>query len=98
MSTHPLERNPVTKSTNYFDVLTEWKCNLDLPNDKTEFIDRINDILKILDLKIDSIKSDEEGYITIIKILNTKYLPTKKELTQLYDYFSYKILGVIQYD
>ena len=95
---YPYQKLAKNLYENYFDVLTELKCNLDLPNDKTEFIDRINDILKILDLKIDSIKSDEEGYITIIKILNTKYLPTKKELTQLYDYFSYKILGVIQYD
>lgn len=83
---------------NYYNILTELKCNMDLPNNKNEFVERINNVLKILNLNIDDIEKNELGYTTIIKILTTKYLSTKKELIELFDYFSYNILEVISND
>lgn len=83
---------------NYFDILPELKCNLDLPNNKDEFLERISNVLKILNMNLDDIKKDELGYTTIQKIINTKYLSTKKELMELYDYFSNSIMEVVSND
>lgn len=83
---------------NHFLLAYELKCNLDRPKNKTDFVEKINNILRILNINIEDIKCNELGYITVEKILNTKYLSNKKELSELYDYFCYKIMGVIKND
>lgn len=40
----------------------------------------------------------KRGFITLEKIMNNKYKPTVEESKQLFDYFCYNLLGVIDND
>ena len=83
---------------NYFDIAFESGLSLDLPRTSKELKDKIDNLLKIFSVEFNELYKYERGFITLEKIMNNKYKPTVEELKQLFDYFCYNLLGVIDND
>ena len=72
--------------------------SFDYPDSVNDFKNKINNILKIFDLNIEKISSEEAGYIELLKLMNDKEKYSLKKLKDLYDYFCYKILLEVKHD
>lgn len=83
---------------NYFDIAFESGLSLDLPRTSKELKDKIDNLLKIFSVEFNELYKYERGFITLEKIMNNKYKPTVEESKQLFDYFCYNLLGVIDND
>ena len=73
---------------NYIELVKEYKCNIVLPKNQEIFKEQINNVLEILELKIEDIYRDEPGYKVILEIMNQGNIKTNKRmLKSLFEYF-----------
>lgn len=83
---------------NYLTAAYELGYSFDYPDSVNDFKNKINNILKIFDLNIEKISSEEAGYIELLKLMNDKEKYSLKKLKDLYDYFCYKLLLEVKHD
>ena len=83
---------------NYLTAAYELGYSFDYPDSVKDFKNKINNILKIFDLNIEKINSEETRYIELVKVMNSKANVSLKKLEDLYDYFCYKILLEVKHD
>lgn len=83
---------------NYLTVAYELGYSFDYPDSVNDFKNKINNILKIFDLNIEKISSEEAEYIELLKLMNNKEEYSLKKLKDLYDYFCYKLLLEVKHD
>lgn len=82
----------------YFDIAFESRLSLELPETVFELKNKINNLLKIYSLNFKQLYKYEKGYVVLEKIMNNEYKPSKEEIKQLFDYFCYILLEVIDND
>lgn len=73
---------------NHLELVKEYKCNIVLPKNEEIFKEQINNILEILELKIEDIYKNENGYEAVLEIMNQGNKEVNKEkLKSLFEYF-----------
>lgn len=82
----------------HFDVAYESRISTELPETYKELIEKVNDLLKFFSLEYKQLFKYEKGFFTLEKVLNNKYKPGSKISAELFDYFCYILLEVIDHD
>lgn len=73
---------------NYIELVKEYKCNIVLPKNEEIFKEQINNILEILNIKIEDVYKNENGYRAVLEIMNQENKVKNKEiLKSLFEYF-----------
>ena len=73
---------------NYIELVKEYKCNIVLPKNEEIFKEQINNILEILNIKIEDVYKNENGYRAVLEIMNQEKKEKNKEiLKSLFEYF-----------
>lgn len=73
---------------NYIELVKEYKCNIVLPKNEEIFKEQIKNILEILNIKIEDVYKNENGYRTVLEIMNQEKKEKNKEiLKSLFEYF-----------
>lgn len=73
---------------NYIELVKEYKCNMVLPKNEEIFKEQINNILEILNIKIEDVYKNENGYREVLEIMNQENKEKNKEiLKSLFEYF-----------
>ena len=83
---------------NYFDIAFESGLSLDLPSTTKELKNKINNLLNLFSVEFNELYKNEIGFITLKRIMNNKYKTTAEESKQLFDYFCYNLLEIIDND
>ena len=83
---------------NYFDIAYESRISTELPETYNDLIEKINELLKLLSLEYKQLYKYEKGFFTLEKVLNNKYKPGPKISAELFDYFCYLLLEVVDHD
>lgn len=82
----------------YFDVAYESRISTELPESYKDLIEKVKDLLQLFSLKYKQLYKYEKGFFTLEKVLNNKYKPDSKISAELFDYFCYLLLEVVDND
>jgi len=83
---------------NYFDIAYESRISTELPETYKDLIEKVNELLKLFSLEYKQLYKYEKRFFTLEKVLNNKYKPGSKISAELFDYFCYLLLEVIEHD
>lgn len=82
----------------YFDIAYESRISTELPETYKDLIEKVNELLKLFSLEYKQLYKYEKGFFTLEKVLNNKYKPGPKISAELFDYFCYLLLEVVDHD
>ena len=83
---------------NYFDIAYESRISTELPETYNDLIEKVSELLKLLSLEYKQLYKYEKGFFALEKVLNNKYKPGPKISAELFDYFCYLLLEVVDHD
>lgn len=83
---------------NFFDIAYESRISTELPETYKDLIEKVNELLKLFSLEYKQLYKYEKGFFTLEKVLNSKYKPGPKISAELFDYFCYLLLEVVDHD
>ena len=69
-----------------------------MPETYKDLIEKVNELLKLFSLEYKQLYKYEKGFFTLEKVLNNKYKPGPKISAELFDYFCYLLLEVLDHD
>lgn len=86
---------------NYLELVKEYKCSVILPKNEEIFKEQVNNILQVLNLKIEDFYKNEKEYKKVLEILHQGNLEYNREkLISLFEYFCMIVLEKVdeEYD
>lgn len=83
---------------NYFDIAYESRISTELPETYKDLIKKVNELLKLFSLEYEQLYKYEKGFFTLKEVLNNKNKPGPKISAELFEYFCYLLLEVVDHD
>ena len=83
---------------NYFDIAYESRISTELPETYKDLIKKVNELLKLFSLEYEQLYKYEKRFFTLKEVLNNKNKPGPKISAELFEYFCYLLLEVVDHD